>query len=147
MFVRRGMRVRRWWTRRRESRAHGSAVPAGHEAAPEAGPTSGEPRAQGQPAPADLGLVERVPAKRRWNASPRAAGRRERWSARWRWFVWGARPEPIPSYRETVEDSRPGKTGICCSGGGIRSAAFNLGALQVLYDRKVLQGADYLAAV
>ncbi|HET6950647.1 MAG TPA: hypothetical protein VFI47_09740 [Acidimicrobiales bacterium] len=37
--------------------------------------------------------------------------------------------------------------GICCSGGGIRSAAFNLGALQSLDQDGVLARADYLSAV
>jgi hypothetical protein len=37
--------------------------------------------------------------------------------------------------------------GICCSGGGIRSAAFNLGALQSLDEAGVLRRADYLSAV
>jgi hypothetical protein len=37
--------------------------------------------------------------------------------------------------------------GICCSGGGIRSAAFNLGALQALDEEGVLRRADYLSAV
>ena len=36
---------------------------------------------------------------------------------------------------------------MCCSGGGIRSAAFNLGALQVLQRIKILQDAKYLSAV
>src|SRR4051794_13233726 len=40
-----------------------------------------------------------------------------------------------------------GRIGICCSGGGIRSAAYNLGALQVLQEEGVLQRADYVAAV
>ena len=39
------------------------------------------------------------------------------------------------------------RTGICCSGGGIRSAAFNLGALQSLQAEGELQRASYLAAV
>ena len=44
---------------------------------------------------------------------------------------------------------RPCETriGICCSGGGIRSASFNLGALQVLRHRGVLREACYLTAV
>lgn len=46
-----------------------------------------------------------------------------------------------------MEDPAKGRVGICCSGGGIRSAAFNLGALQVLGEEDVLQSADYLAAV
>jgi hypothetical protein len=37
--------------------------------------------------------------------------------------------------------------GICCSGGGIRSAAFNLGALQALDEQGLLRSADYLSAV
>lgn len=37
--------------------------------------------------------------------------------------------------------------GICCSGGGIRSAAYNLGALQELARQGKLQQADYLSAV
>ncbi|HZQ84331.1 MAG TPA: hypothetical protein VFA83_05815 [Acidimicrobiales bacterium] len=44
----------------------------------------------------------------------------------------------------------PGTTGICLSGGGIRAAAFGLGALQALSTRGLVVGdghADYLAAV
>ena len=40
-----------------------------------------------------------------------------------------------------------GKIGICCSGGGIRSASYNLGALQVLQSRDVLEKATYIASV
>jgi len=39
------------------------------------------------------------------------------------------------------------RIGICCSGGGIRSAAFNLGALQSLDGAGVLRRARYLSAV
>jgi hypothetical protein len=39
------------------------------------------------------------------------------------------------------------RVGICCSGGGIRSAAFNLGALQALQRVGRLHTTDYLAAV
>jgi hypothetical protein len=39
------------------------------------------------------------------------------------------------------------RLGICCSGGGLRSAAFNLGALQSLDDAGLLRRADYLSAV
>lgn len=39
------------------------------------------------------------------------------------------------------------RIGIALSGGGIRSAAFNLGALQALQEQQVLASADYLAAV
>jgi hypothetical protein len=39
------------------------------------------------------------------------------------------------------------RIGIALSGGGIRSAAFNLGALQALREQKVLARAEYLTAV
>lgn len=39
------------------------------------------------------------------------------------------------------------RVGVCCSGGGVRSAAFNLGALQVLQDEGELDDAAYLSAV
>ena len=64
-----------------------------------------------------------------------------------RWFFTGIRPEPRPSHIGTVEDPDRDAVGICCSGGGIRSAAFNLGALQALEKRGVLRGARYLSAV
>jgi hypothetical protein len=46
-----------------------------------------------------------------------------------------------------VEDPEDGKLGICCSGGGIRSAAFCLGALQSLQEEGELRRAAYLSAV
>jgi hypothetical protein len=51
-----------------------------------------------------------------------------------------------PSEGESEDPSEP-TIGICCSGGGIRSAAFNLGALQTLQDRGILTRAAYLSAV
>ncbi|HEV7886390.1 MAG TPA: hypothetical protein VGO92_02450, partial [Acidimicrobiales bacterium] len=49
----------------------------------------------------------------------------------------------------TKEKPAAGKQvlGICCSGGGIRSASYNLGALQVLRQSGHLAAAKYLAAV
>jgi hypothetical protein len=44
-------------------------------------------------------------------------------------------------------DQLSGGIGICVSGGGIRSAAFGLGALQVLQRQGILKRANYLAAV
>ncbi len=41
----------------------------------------------------------------------------------------------------------PGLVGLSLSGGGIRSATFNLGVLQALNDKKLLQHADYLSTV
>lgn len=92
-------------------------------------------------APGDAGLRERVPAEAVWA--------RARWTRgdRWRHLLYGARPEPVPSHMGLVEDAEPGRIGICCSGGGIRSAAFNLGALQELGRAGILQNARYLAAV
>src|SRR5262245_21809212 len=41
----------------------------------------------------------------------------------------------------------PRKIGVSCSGGGVRSASFCLGALQALQDRKKLKDARYVTAV
>lgn len=74
-------------------------------------------------------------------------------STPWRRFVhWlkgGPKAEPLPSVLRVLEQPLVGRYGVCCSGGGIRSAAFNLGALQALQDHEsqVLQRATYLAAV
>ena len=84
-----------------------------------------------------------------------AASWSERRRRRVRWFFSGYRPEPRPSHLGTLERPDPTAVGICCSGGGIRSAAFNLGALQALQERSddaneeqtILQGARYLSAV
>lgn len=56
---------------------------------------------------------------------------------------------PLPSVAEEYRDSPPPnmRIGIAMSGGGIRSAAFNLGALQALQAKNVLGRAEYLAAV
>lgn len=60
-----------------------------------------------------------------------------------------SRATPAPSdddeYREKPPHGR--RIGIALSGGGIRSAAFNLGALQALQEERVLGTADYVAAV
>jgi hypothetical protein len=39
------------------------------------------------------------------------------------------------------------RLGICCSGGGVRSASFSLGALQVLREKHLLERADHLSCV
>ncbi len=52
----------------------------------------------------------------------------------------GSEPGPL-----LEPDAR--RIGICCSGGGIRSAAYNLGALQVLDAHEILGRAQFLAAV
>jgi hypothetical protein len=45
------------------------------------------------------------------------------------------------------QERESGGTGICVSGGGIRSASVSLGALQALREEGVLDSADYLASV
>jgi hypothetical protein len=91
----------------------------------------------------DAGLAEKVSAPQR--------GEEEvaRWGAgaKWRYFLYGRRPGPTPSFSGPVEPAEVGKVGIACSGGGIRSASFNLGALQALQEKGVLQRSRYLSAV
>jgi len=48
---------------------------------------------------------------------------------------------------ETRLPPYPGRIGVCCSGGGVRSAAYNLGALQVLQEEGVLKATTYVSAV
>jgi len=70
-------------------------------------------------------------------------------------LLLGIKPEPTPSFIGTIEPPLQDKVGICCSGGGIRSASFNLGALQALSkepskedpDQNRLSEAAYVAAV
>lgn len=60
----------------------------------------------------------------------------------------GADSERAPDGERPSRASPAGSgIGISCSGGGIRSAAFNLGALQSLDEAGVLRRADYLSAV
>lgn len=52
------------------------------------------------------------------------------------WLLGQPAPSnPLP--RLPLTDPKPGRVGIALSGGGIRSAAYNLGALQVLRDKGV----------
>jgi rhodanese-related sulfurtransferase len=97
----------------------------------------------------DRGLLEESDARRLCIAASLNNDFCQRLASKWRYFAFGERPQPIPSHRGPVEQPQPNKTGICCSGGGIRSAAFNLGALQALQESKQreLQRAHYLAAV
>jgi hypothetical protein len=52
---------------------------------------------------------------------------------------------PVREHPQPPE--HPESIGIACSGGGIRSAAFNLGALQALDEKGVLARASHLSAV
>ncbi len=56
----------------------------------------------------------------------------------------------VPDSQAYAAAAKPGTTGICLSGGGIRAAAFGLGALQSMQENGILTGpgrADYMAAV
>jgi hypothetical protein len=94
-----------------------------------------------RPPARDHGLLERAPAGPRWRATKVP---HRRWLG---WLLYGSRPEPVSSCQGPVEPPEEDKLGICCSGGGIRSAAFSLGALQTLQQRGQLRKAAYLAAV
>jgi Patatin-like phospholipase len=89
----------------------------------------------------DTGLAEKVVATERLE---RARWRPGQWV---QFLVFGRRPDPLPSFSGLVEPAEEGKIGIACSGGGIRSASFNLGALQALQEKGVLKKSRYLAAV
>lgn len=98
-------------------------------------------------------VAEPPPADRCDDGIRRNAKPLPRWEAMhlprsgWSKAIFGSRPEPLPSFIGTVEDPTPSKLGICCSGGGIRSAAFNLGALQWLQKAGELERASYMTAV
>ncbi len=53
----------------------------------------------------------------------------------------------METYRFKEEPSETLRIGISLSGGGLRSAAFNLGVLQILQERGILSRSHYLAAV
>lgn len=46
-----------------------------------------------------------------------------------------------------VERPAAARLGVCCSGGGVRSASYNLGALQILDEQDELRNATYLSSV
>ena len=79
----------------------------------------------------------------------READRRDETPAKrfWRRVLSGYVPEPLPAIRRPIQEPQPGRIGICCSGGGVRSAAYNLGVLQHLQQQGVLKRTAYLSAV
>ncbi|MEX1141519.1 MAG: hypothetical protein WEB79_04325 [Thermoleophilaceae bacterium] len=98
----------------------------------------------------DTGLLTGdLEAGGRWERVRRRCG--GRLGRAWRLFAYGARPAPPTSHQGPIEsppeDPCERRIGICCSGGGIRSAAFNLGALQSLQPGGQLANATYLSAV
>ena len=75
---------------------------------------------------------------------------RRKWTALFGW-LWipakrGVDPQPL-LFQSARHPGDPQRTGICCSGGGLRSAAFSFGALDVLWREGIVQDADYLAGV
>ena len=55
---------------------------------------------------------------------------------------------PVPADGEPAHRAcRAGLIGLCCSGGGIRSATFSLGVLQGLAELDLLRHVDYLSSV
>jgi hypothetical protein len=90
----------------------------------------------------DVALVDQVPAEAMWEEYTSRRKRR-------RWWLYGEREEPPVSVLGPVAEPDPNddRFGICCSGGGIRSASFNLGALQAIQDKKRLQKTRFLSAV
>jgi hypothetical protein len=86
-------------------------------------------------------LYDVVPARELWSEDrPSFADRLKR-------LFLGLDRAPVPSHVGLLEQPAPQRVGICCSGGGVRSAAFNLGALQDLQADGVLAKAKYVAAV
>lgn len=61
-------------------------------------------------------------------------------------LIWpGRQPRKIEDYYESVQKKE--QAALCLSGGGIRSAAFALGVLQALSDKKLLTSFHYLSTV
>ena len=126
---------------------------------------------RGRPAPADDGLcrcrraddkpVRACCTRPRPADSGRAATRPSRfWSELWPspleeadlcrcwWDRWSGEPETHWAQGfATPAERKEGGTGVCVSGGGVRSAAVALGALQALRKEDVLAGAAHLVSV
>ncbi len=90
--------------------------------------------------PVEYGLVNTVPAEDEWIRHTTHRHLRRRF-----WF--GERHEPPVSALNPVVAPAPRRAGICCSGGGIRSASFNLGALQAIQGEDRLRKTRFLSAV
>jgi len=101
----------------------------------------------------DAGLLDpelNAAQRRRRSQAARAAAMGGGRLPRLRHWLWGRRSaEPVPAVLGVREPPKPGRRGICCSGGGVRSASFNLGALQALQAQphRILQQSKYIAAV
>jgi Patatin-like phospholipase len=62
-------------------------------------------------------------------------------------WLLGRTPAPDAMPNVPLIEPVENRVGICCSGGGVRSASYNLGALQVLREEGVLGDAKYISAV
>jgi choline dehydrogenase-like flavoprotein len=77
---------------------------------------------------------------------PPSIGRREWQAIEQRRKRAEVRPAAVPAGAEVDVDS-PHALGLALSGGGIRSATFNLGILQAMASRRLLRWVDYLSTV
>ncbi len=86
--------------------------------------------------PADIHLTE----------APR---RRVSGLLRWLWIPadHSVGPPQPELFQHARAEGDPQRVGICCSGGGLRSAAFSFGALDELWRAGIVEKADYLAGV
>jgi hypothetical protein len=120
-----------------------SEVSTGSKPAPEPGreENNGAAGSRADPRSLDLGLASLVDPKVRYAA--------DRWNLKEKaeYLLFGRRRAPGPSFTGLVEAPSRGKIGIACSGGGIRSASFNLGALQALQREEILERSRYLSGV
>ena len=87
-----------------------------------------------------------------WPADiPLAEAPRRKLTGLLRWLWIPADHSVAPSQPELFQHARaagdPPRVGICCSGGGLRSAAFSFGALDELWHAGIIEKADYLAGV
>lgn len=81
----------------------------------------------------------------RWSAPEIPAQTPAQRQAERQWL--GLLQEPRLAQEQGQTQARPVDWGIAMSGGGLRSALYNLGAMKALYDAGVLGRADYLSAV
>jgi hypothetical protein len=140
-FVERGVGLRRLSERPLQTLAHVTVV--GAVVAAVITRLRGDSRDKQEDPPqgeGDRQLHQRLPATELDKDRPRLRDQFKR-------FVLGRELVLSPSHIGLIEEPSPERIGVCCSGGGIRSAAFNLGALQTLQRFAILQKAKYLAAV
>jgi hypothetical protein len=87
-----------------------------------------------------------------WPADVSLAETSRRTITEWLRWLWipadhSVGPPQPALFQHARSGDDPLRVGICCSGGGLRSAAFSFGALDELWRRGVIEKADYLAGV